>query len=64
MRYFSEYPDPVNDLAFHPNGRVLTSGGDDAVIRMYDIQRIGARRPFRYINVLYLWLDIYIIVFV
>jgi cleavage stimulation factor subunit 1 len=51
LRTFLEYPDAVTDLAFHPNGRVLAASSEDAMVRFYDVQRYGARRPFRYVNV-------------
>lgn len=41
----------VNEVAFHPNGKVLASCSDDCTIKIYDLLRVGVKRAFRFLQV-------------
>ena len=43
-----DHTGPVNEVAFHPNGRVLASCSDDCSIKLFDIVRREAKKSFRY----------------
>jgi cleavage stimulation factor subunit 1 len=50
IRALYDHVEAVNTVAFHPNGRVLASGSDDYTIKLYDLQRVGVKRAFRYLQ--------------
>lgn len=63
IRTLYDHTDPVNDVAFHPNGRALASCSDDCTIKLYDLQRVGIKRAFRHLQVISIvwinsWLDV------
>lgn len=47
IRTMYDHTGPVNDLAFHPNTRVLASVSDDKTMKLYDLQKVGVKRAFR-----------------
>jgi cleavage stimulation factor subunit 1 len=47
-----DHTEPVNEVCFHPNGSVLASCSDDFNIKLFDLQKINAKRGFRYLPVL------------
>eukprot|EP00158_Paraphelidium_tribonemae_P002521 Partr_v1_DN25439_c0_g1_i3_m53770 putative cleavage stimulation factor, 3' pre-RNA, subunit 1, 50kDa len=50
IRTFYDHTLPVNDVAFHPNSRVLASCSDDCTIKLYDLQRVSVKRGFRFLQ--------------
>ena len=50
IRTFYDHTAPVNDIGFHPNSRVLASCSDDCTIKLYDLQRVGVKRGFRFLQ--------------
>lgn len=42
----------INDVSFHPNSRVLATCSDDCTVKLFDLQRVGIKRAFRFLQVI------------
>lgn len=51
IRALYDHTAQVNDLKFHPNGKLLASASDDCNIKFYDLTKSNIKRGFRVLYV-------------